>query len=231
RRPSRAVQYADIEPELALMIEGANRVYCRHFMDARDVEVYQEKTLGPFYKIALPCGATATGISLMMLGRVLDKEPTSGKNETLRDIVESDLGKISGHRVVILMGPSGSGKTAMVIDLAKTHFVIYCVRCDSRTMSSPNFKDPNFATLAREVEGMCGSLPRPEPGSVNDLMENDSTLKRHAGDRVELEFLARLLFLQLLLNNNRDFEPLQLSVNRLMEEPRELDALQQAACV
>ncbi|KAG0360734.1 hypothetical protein BGZ54_009410 [Gamsiella multidivaricata] len=141
--------------------------------------------------------------------RVLDKEPTSDRNETLRGIVESDLGKINGHRVVTLIGPSGSGKTATVVDLAKTHFVIYCVCCDPSTMSSPDFKDPNFVTLAREVEKMCGGISRPELVSLNDLMENDSTLKRLVGDRVELEFLSRLLFLQLLINNNPDLEPLQ----------------------
>lgn len=148
-------------------------------------------------------------MNLAMLGMILGKEPMSSDNKTLREVVKSDIGKTTRHSEVAIVGRSGSGKTAIVIELAKRHFVVYCVCCDSRSMSSPDFKDPNFITLARDVESMCVSLPKPEPESLYDLIKNDSTLKRRAGDRVELEFLARLLFLQPLFNINPDLEPLQ----------------------
>lgn len=190
-------------------MEDANRHHSWHTVDATDVETAQKKKLGPFYKKALPYGTTASDMNLAMLGMVLEKEPTSSDNRTLREIVESDIGKTTGHSVVAMVGRSGSGKTATVIELARKHFVVYCVCCDPRSMSSPDFKDPNFITLARDVDRICVSLPKPKPESLHDVIENDSTLKRRAGDRVELEFLARLLFLQLLFNINTDLEPLQ----------------------
>ncbi|KAF9299630.1 hypothetical protein BGZ74_008826 [Mortierella antarctica] len=207
--PKRAIPYESVENELTLIMEDANRNHSWHTVNATDVEVAQKKKLGPFYKKALPYGATASSMNLAMLGLVLAKEPTSSDNRTLREIIESDIGKTSGHSMVAMVGLSGSGKTATVIELARRHFVVYCVCCDPRSVSSPDFKDPNFITLARDVERMCVSLPKPKPESLHDLIENDSALKRRAGDRVELEFLARLLFLQLLFNINPDLEPLQ----------------------
>ncbi|KAG0019239.1 hypothetical protein BGZ82_000211 [Podila clonocystis] len=207
--PKRAIPFDSVENELTVLIEDANRQHSWHAVDAADVKAAQKEKLGPFYKKALPYGTTASSMNLAMLGMVLDKEPTSSDNRTLRDIVESDIGKTTGHGVVAMVGRSGSGKTATVIELAKKHFVVYCVCCDPRSMSSPDFKDPNFITLARDVERMCVSLPKPEPESLHDLIENDSALKRRAGDRVELEFLARLLFLQLLFTNDPDLAPLQ----------------------
>ncbi|KAF9972495.1 hypothetical protein BGZ75_001481, partial [Mortierella antarctica] len=205
----RTVPYGDVENELSQIIEDASRDHSWHSITAAEVEAAQKEKLGPFFKKPLPYGTTASSMILAMLGMVLDKEPTSSDNRTLREIVESDIGKTTDLSVVALVGRSGSGKTATVVDLARRHFVVYCVCCDPRSMSSPDFKDPNFIRLARDVERMCVSLPKPEPESLHDLIENDSTLKRRAGDRVELEFLARLLFLQFLFNNNPDLEPLQ----------------------
>ncbi|KAF9920423.1 hypothetical protein BGZ67_001289, partial [Mortierella alpina] len=140
-----------------------------------------------------------------MLGMELDKEPTSSDNRTLREIVESDIGKTTDLSVVALVGRSGSGKTATVVDLARRHFVVFCVCSSPRSRGHPDFKDRNFSTLAKDVEQMCQALPI--PNSLKQRLDNDSLLKSLAGDRVELEFLARLSFLQLLLNNDAQLTP------------------------
>lgn len=67
------------------------------------------------------------------------------ENEVVRTIVQGLVSVTS----VAMVGRSGSGKTAMVIELARKHFVVYCVCCDPCSMSSLDFKDPNFITLAR----------------------------------------------------------------------------------
>ncbi|KAF9536369.1 hypothetical protein EC957_011234, partial [Mortierella hygrophila] len=56
---------------------------------------------------------------------VLNKQARTSSDETLRSIVEDDIGKFSGHHVVTMVAPSGSGKTATVIDLAVKHFVVF----------------------------------------------------------------------------------------------------------
>ena len=205
--PKRTVPYNSIENELALIMEDANRIHSWHAVDATDVKIAQKEKLGPFYKKPLPYGATAGSMNLAMLGMVLDKEPTSSDNRTLREIVESDIGKTTNLSVVAMVGRSGSGKTATVIELARRHFVVYCVCSNPRSRGHPDFKDRNFSALAKDVEQMCQALPM--PGSRAQRMDNDSRLKKLAGDRVELEFLARLLFLQLLFNNNAQLTPEQ----------------------
>ncbi|KAG0035316.1 hypothetical protein BGZ81_009812 [Podila clonocystis] len=196
----RSVPYDNIENELAQIIEDANRHHSWHTISATDVETAQKDMLGPFYKKTMPYGTTASSMNLAMLGMVLDKEPTSSDNRTLRGIVESDIGKTTDLSVVAMVGRSGSGKTATVIDLARRHFVVYCVCSNPRSRGHPDFKDRNFSALAKDVEQMCLELPI--PNSSKQRMDNDSRLKKLAGDRVELEFLARLLFLQLLFYKN-----------------------------
>ncbi|KAK3805922.1 MAG: hypothetical protein J3Q66DRAFT_360046 [Benniella sp.] len=146
-------------------------------------------------------------MNLAMLGILQGKEPMSDDNRTLREIVESDIGKTTDLSVVAMVGRSGSGKTATVIDLARRHFVVYCVCSSPRSLGRIDFKDRNFSTLAKDVEQMCQALSK--PSSSRQRLDNDSRLKRLAGDRVELEFLARLLFLQLLLNNDAQLTPEQ----------------------
>ncbi|KAF8936645.1 hypothetical protein EDD21DRAFT_413488 [Dissophora ornata] len=106
-----------------------------------------------------------------------------------------------------LVVPSGSGKTAAVIDLAIKHFVVYCVCCSPSAFVSPDFEDSNFVRLAKDVEFIYLNRTDRKPRTLPDLLDFDSSVKVLAGERVELEFLARLLFLQLLLNNNPDLEP------------------------
>ncbi|KAG0354706.1 hypothetical protein BGZ54_001517, partial [Gamsiella multidivaricata] len=232
--PMKTVAYGDIGPELERIIENASRDHCNRSVDAKDVQAYQTKKLGSFYKKPLPYDAGATNLSLVMLGKVLDKEPSSEENETLHGIVEEDIDTNSEYRMVALVGPSGSGKTATVIELAKTHFVVYAVCCDPSTHSSPDFKDLNFVELAQDVEKICRKdLPKPEPRSLEDLVANDLAMKQRAEDRVNIEFLARFLFLQLLLDKNPDLEPLQffreqinggpLTIRKLVGRMREYD--------
>ncbi|KAG0200817.1 hypothetical protein BGX33_010754, partial [Mortierella sp. NVP41] len=145
-------------------------------------------------------------ISLVMLGLELDKKARTTTGETLRSIVEDDIGAFSGNRVVAMVAPSGSGKTATVIDLAAQHFVIYCVCSTPRANVSPDFNDPNFITLAKDVEKMYMAVVDEKQGNPFDI---DEKVNACASERVELEFLARLLFLQLLLNHDPDLEPRQ----------------------
>ncbi|KAI8356285.1 hypothetical protein B0O80DRAFT_23814 [Mortierella sp. GBAus27b] len=144
-----------------------------------------------------------------MLGLELDKQARTSDGETLHSIVEGDIGKYSNHRVVAMVAPSGSGKTATVVDLASKHFVIYCVCCIPSPTISPGFKDPNFITLAEDIDSMYRTVIHRNQGGSQDAKDIDSEVKALAGERVKLEFLARLLFLQLLLQNKPDLEPQQ----------------------
>ncbi|KAG0041143.1 hypothetical protein BGZ89_007644, partial [Linnemannia elongata] len=108
-----------------------------------------------------------------------------------------------------MVAPSGSGKTATVVDLASKHFVIYCVCCIPSPTISPGFKDPNFITLAEDIESMYRSIIHRNQGGSQDAKDIDSEVKALVGERAKLEFLARLLFLQLLLQNKPDLDPQQ----------------------
>ncbi|KAF9314251.1 hypothetical protein BG006_003963, partial [Podila minutissima] len=198
-----------IEKELTLVLEGVNHHRITEPVDPKDVETSQREILGPFYKRPLPYHETATDTSLVMLGLELDKQARTSDGETLHCIVEGDIGKYSDHRVVAMVAPSGSGKTATVVDLASKHFVIYCVCCIPSPTISPGFKDPNFITLAEDIESMYRSIIHRNQGGSQDAKDIDSEVKALAGERVKLEFLARLLFLQLLLQNKPDLEPQQ----------------------
>ncbi|KAF9139415.1 hypothetical protein BGX30_007983 [Mortierella sp. GBA39] len=200
--PKRHVPYDSVEKELELLMKDA-----WHAVNAREVEAAQRELLGPFYKMALPYGSTASSMNVAMLGMMMGKESTSSDNRTLRAIVESDIGKTTNHSVVALVGRSGSGKTATVVDLARKHFVVFFVCSSSRSKTYTEFVDRNFFTLAKDVEQMCQELPT--PSSENQRIAYDSRLKTLAGDRVKLEFLARLLFLQFLFNNNAQLTPEQ----------------------
>ncbi|KAG9068930.1 hypothetical protein KI688_011226 [Linnemannia hyalina] len=198
-----------IEKELAVVLKGVDHHHINHAVDPKAVESSQRKRLGPFYKRTLPYHNSATETSLVMLGLELDKQARTSNGETLCSIVEDDIGKFSGHRVVAMVAPSGSGKTATVIDLAAKHFVVYSTCCSPGHTVSPDFKDPNFVTLAKDVERIYMKRTEREPRTLHELLDLDSNVKALAGERVELEFLARFLFLQLLLNDNPDLEPIQ----------------------
>ncbi|KAG9062235.1 hypothetical protein KI688_006567 [Linnemannia hyalina] len=83
------------------------------------------------------------------------------------------------------------------------------VCCIPSPTISPGFKDPNFITLAEDIESMYRSIIHRNQGGSQDAKDIDSEVKALAGERVKLEFLARLLFLQLLLQNKPDLEPQQ----------------------
>ncbi|KAF9287534.1 hypothetical protein BGZ68_001690 [Mortierella alpina] len=205
----KSVQDDDVEKELAGVLDTVSSHHMAHTVDPKAVEVSQRDRLGPFYKRTLPYHTTATDTSLVMLGLELDKQARTSAGETLRSIVEDDIGKFIDQRVVAMVAPSGSGKTATVIDLASKHFVVYCVCCSPNPTISPGFNDPNFVTLAKDVERIYRSVIDRRQGTLRDPQDIDLEVKALVGERVELEFLARLLFLQLLLSNNSDLEPLQ----------------------
>lgn len=203
-----AVPKDRIQQELAVILSGVQHHLTTPTIDPKVVEASQKKRLGPFFKRTLPYGKTPTDIKLVMLGLELDKQAKASDGKTtLRSIVEDDIGKL-GHSVIAMVAPSGSGKTATVIDLATKHFVVYCVCYSTEATDSPEFGDPNFAQLAPDVEAMYATAAR-TPGIAYDLLEIESETHRLVRERVELEFLARLLFLQLLLIRNLDLEPQQ----------------------
>ncbi|KAG0013780.1 hypothetical protein BGZ81_000835, partial [Podila clonocystis] len=209
-RPStpqlKSVPNDHIEQELAVILNGIQHHHTTHPVDPKDAEDYQKRNLGPFFKRTLPYHRTVKDISLVMLGLELDKKARTTTGETLRSIVEDDIGAQSGSRVVTMVAPSGSGKTATVIDLATKHFVIYCVCSTPRATVSPDFNDINFITLATDVEKMYMAVVGEEQGNLFGIDERVKALTR---ERVELEFLARLLFLHLLLNHIPGMEPRQ----------------------
>ncbi|GJJ77536.1 hypothetical protein EMPS_09895 [Entomortierella parvispora] len=205
----KAIPSKGIYSELAQIVEESRQAHVKHNIDPAKVVAAQKKKLGPFYEKPLPYGETEDLMSPAMLGLLRNKQPMSTDNKTLLEIVGRDVGRTTGHSVVAMVGRSGSGKTATVIDLARTHFVIYCICCDPRSMASPDFKDPNFVTLAQDVEQMYASFPKPALNALNDLVQYDTRLKRLAGERVMLEFLARRLFLQVLFSIDPNLEPLQ----------------------
>ncbi|KAF9349932.1 hypothetical protein BGX26_011839 [Mortierella sp. AD094] len=198
-----------IEEELTVVLEGVNHHHTTNVVDPKEVEASQRERLGPFFKRTLPHHKTATDISLVMLGLELDRQARTSNGETLRSIVEDDIGRHSEHRVVAMVAPSGSGKTATVVDLASKHFVIYSVCCSPSPTISPGFKDPNFINLAKDVERIYRTIINREQGGSREPRDIDSEVKALTGERVELEFLARMLFLLLLLNNNPDLKPRQ----------------------
>ncbi|KAI9591460.1 hypothetical protein BDF19DRAFT_417138 [Syncephalis fuscata] len=203
-----SVPYNHIEKELKIIFQGLNHHFTRP-VDPKDVEASQRSRLGPFYKRTLPHHKTATDISLVMLGLALDKQASTNYGKTLCEIVEDDIGVYYGEHVVAMVAPSGSGKTATIIDLANKHFVIYCVCCISSPTISPGFKDPNFITLAEDVEDIYWTIVNRNQGSWYGPQDIDSEVKSRVVERVKLEFLARMLFLQYLLENNPDLKPQQ----------------------
>ncbi|KAF9344864.1 hypothetical protein BGX34_005264, partial [Mortierella sp. NVP85] len=203
----KSVQDEDIEKELAAILATVND-HTIHVVDAKAVETYQRQILGRFFKKTLPHHQTPTDIRLVMLGLELGKEAKTTDGKTLRTIVEGDMGKTSDLHVVAMVATSGSGKTATVFDLATRHFVIYCV-CGMPFFSSdsPGFKDSNFIKLAEDANDIYDTIIR-IPDLRNPL-DIDKTVKSRIGERIRIEILARLLFLQLLLDNNPGLEPRQ----------------------
>ena len=180
-----------------------------------EVEEFQKGRLGRFYKNPLPPGTTATKLYLPMLGQVLpDMQPTTSdkSKRTFSEIIQSDITETSSHHTVAMVARSGSGKTATVIQLAKKRFVIYVV-CEAVNTHSPDFSDRNFRILAEDVENMCSRLLKPvlvddnRQKYMDDLRSYDNDLKNLARERVQLEFLARQLFLELLFRKNRQVTP------------------------
>ncbi|RUS19709.1 hypothetical protein BC938DRAFT_475686, partial [Jimgerdemannia flammicorona] len=176
-----------------------------------EVKNYQKIALGNFCPTnLLPYGIHAKSLNLPMLGNVLqNRDPTLrlGIKRTFSECVQDDVGAHPSHYVIAMVARSGSGKTSTVIALAKKHFVIY-VMCAYRGSISPDFTDVNFAALAEEVRIMCEILRKKfDRLTLDSILKYDRVLKDKAMDRVELEFLARFMFLLLLFNKNPQLEP------------------------
>ncbi|KAF9415354.1 hypothetical protein BGZ94_000118 [Podila epigama] len=198
-----------IEQELKVILSGTQHHFAHQTVYPKDVEAFQKERLGPFFNRTLPYHTTAKDIQLAILGLELGKQAkASDGRTTLCSIVEDDISRFSNHRVVAMVAPSGSGKTATVFDLATKHFVVYCVCRSTKSTISPEFEDPNFAQLAIDVEDMYAGIVRTQ-GAAQSLLDIEAEANRLARHRVELEFLARLLFLHLLLNHNPELEPWQ----------------------
>ncbi|KAG0182667.1 hypothetical protein DFQ28_001939, partial [Apophysomyces sp. BC1034] len=141
-----------------------------------------------------------------MLGTMLDRHPMTRNGSTLREIVESDI-RNEAFSLVTIIGRSGSGKTATVIELAKYHFVIYFLCTDPRSEQTFEVTDPNFVQLGKDVENMCIAFTN--SGQYSGLKELDTGLKTVAAERIEIEFLARLIFLWILFRKYPQLTPEQ----------------------
>ncbi|KAF9159109.1 hypothetical protein BGX20_003103, partial [Mortierella sp. AD010] len=184
-----------IETELKDILENIPYDHTTDIIDPKDVEVFQREKLGHFYKRPLPNRYKSGDVGLE-----LDKQAKTSDGETLLSIVKDDIGKYSDHR---------DQERLQQWDLASRHFVIYCVCCVPSPTISPGFKDQNFINLVKDVERIYTAIIEREHGSMREPQDIDYLVKDLVGERVEMEFLARLLFLQLLLNNNLDLQPQQ----------------------
>ncbi|KAF9908675.1 hypothetical protein EC991_009603 [Linnemannia zychae] len=204
------VHYDDVKKELGNILNSVRRSHVPLSIDPKDAETFQRQRLVFFFKKTLPFFQTAMDTKLVMLGLGFDKEARSRENMTLRSIVEDDIGALYHNRVVTMVAPSGSGKTATLIDVASQHFVIYCACCHLWAINATDFKDQNFNHLGTDVEEIYRTFSSSAPTRIRrDPVDFDKALSRLVSDRVSLEFLARVLFLQLLLDINPDLEPLQ----------------------
>ncbi|KAG0184854.1 hypothetical protein DFQ28_010344, partial [Apophysomyces sp. BC1034] len=204
--PKITLAYENIEPELLHIAEEASRNHETHSVKQEDVEEYQRKALGNFYKRPLPYGMTEKNIYLQMLGNMLGKEPMTQDGLTLRNIVENDI-DIKEFSAVAIIGRSGSGKTATVIELAKYHFVIYIFCTDPRSRQSFTPTDRNFAKLANDVEDIYNELKKLE--QYRDPLALDSITKSTVAQRVNVDILARLIFLWTLFHKYPQLTPEQ----------------------
>ncbi|KAF9123517.1 hypothetical protein BGW39_008911 [Mortierella sp. 14UC] len=151
-----------IEQELVIILNGVQHHHTNHPLDPKELEMAQKAQLGPFFflKRTLPYDQSAKDISQVMLGLGLDKQARTTTGETLRSIVEDDIGKSRGFRVVAMVASSGSGKAATVIDLATKQVVIYCICLTPHATVPADFNDLNFITLATDVEDIYATLIR-----------------------------------------------------------------------
>ncbi|KAF9897876.1 hypothetical protein BX616_004840 [Lobosporangium transversale] len=175
------------------------------------IEQSQKETFGRFFKSILPYGHTAEDINLAMFGKIIDMEPTisSDNHKILLDIVKEDANKSTDHCVVAMIGRSGSGKTATIVDLAKHHFVVYVVCSDPHSRKPPGFQDPNFDKLAKEANDFHCTQYEKALESFDQVLSKDNNLKNLIDDRINLEFLTRLLFLLMLFSIKSDLSPEQ----------------------
>ncbi|KAG0358933.1 hypothetical protein BGX24_005894, partial [Mortierella sp. AD032] len=167
----KSVPNDQIEQELAVILKGFGHHLITDLIDLKDVLAYQKSRLGPFFKRSLPYHRTANDISLVMLKLKLDKKAMTTTSETLLSFVQDDISARSGNTVVAMVTPPGSGKTATIIDLATKHFVIYSVCSTPRATVSPDFYDPNFITLATDVE---------KQGNLFDIDDNVKECSRES---------------------------------------------------
>jgi len=200
----------EIEETLTKIINSVNHQL--HTLKTEEVEEFQKGRLGHFYKKPLPSGMSSNELYLPMLGQVLpNMQPTGGKR-TFSEIIQSDVHKTGNHCTVAMVARSGSGKTATVAQLAKKHFVIYVV-CEAKSGVAIDFHDQNYRNLAQEIDNMCSSLPAPVliDGDIlkyrDAILSYDYQLKIFATKRVQLEFLARQLFLVLLFRKYPQITP------------------------
>ncbi|KAF9087445.1 hypothetical protein BGX27_002935 [Mortierella sp. AM989] len=73
----------------------------------------------------------------------------------------------------------------------------------------PGFQDPNFDKLAKEADGFHRITYKNPPESFDQVLSKDNILKNLIEDRINLELLARLLFLLMLFDTKSDLSPEQ----------------------
>lgn len=194
----------EVKPELDRIIREACQSHQAHSVKDEDVKSFQKARFGRFYKESIPYGTTATDLDPAMFGMMLDMEPKADDGSKLDEIVTDDIGKPSGYNTVVMVARSGAGKTTAALNLVKKHFVVYAV-CSNGSTMKPSLNDPNFDIFAKDLQTMANTLPTAT--SEQDFRRNYSKLKELISNRVDLEFLARLLFLLFLLQKDSQFAP------------------------
>jgi hypothetical protein len=156
-------------------------------------------------------------INIVMFEQMLDKKLMTENDKTLLDLVLDDI-KQGTYKVIAMVGRSGAGKTATLVDLARQHFIVYCTCSQPRgAITGLDFPDSNFVTLAKDVEILMLKNIQ-QPNTLQEMKDNDALMKLLAGERIELEFLARLLFLQLLFKMKPELAPEQFFCEQINED-------------
>jgi superfamily II DNA or RNA helicase len=162
-------------------------------------------------------GLTEKDIRLVMLKLPYDApQPTTSNGETLLSIIENDMQNNVKH-IAVMVGRSGCGKTATIVRLARKHFVIYMC-CENPLIGLPplEFPDPNFRQMVMELQkSVIQSIPVPK--DIAEFLQRDQDAKRIAREHVELEILARLLFLRGLFEIEPNLTPEQFFIEQQTE--------------
>lgn len=162
----------------------------------------QANHLGPFNKndVLLPFGEH--GLDLRFLGA------TEGSIEAARIYCDrlKDLSSKTGCIYASFIGQSGCGKTRAIFDVGMTHFVVFMEANDPTSLERiDSTTDKNFLRMAKEVQSVVNEYKEKRPERMHEWIKW----------RIYLEFLARFLYLYLLLEKFPELEPVEYLIGQI----------------